>query len=119
MLNYPPSSKLLTACRFVYGLVIICTYGVIVFPPRRMIMGYIKFKSEKSEKVWFHVIGISMCCFSVLISILVPSISKILGIFCSIFSVGIRFEFPLFFLVLKEKIMSKSKYLPYEDLTRK
>lgn len=52
-----------------------------------------------------------MNIFSTLLSILVPSISKILGIFCSVFSVGIRFEFPLFFMVLKEKIMSKSKFL--------
>lgn len=60
-----------------------------------------------------------MCLISVLLSIFVPSISKILGIFCSLFSVGIRFEFPLFFLVMKEKIMGKSKYLAYDDLTRK
>lgn len=35
----------MTVCRFAYALVVICSYGVIVFPPRRMIMGYIKFKS--------------------------------------------------------------------------
>lgn len=60
-----------------------------------------------------------MCIISVGLSIAVPSISKILSIFCSLFSVGIRFEFPLFFIILKEKIMGKSKYLAYEDLTRK
>lgn len=45
LLNYSPRTTLITVCRFLYSLVVLCTYGVIVFPPRRMIMGYIKFKS--------------------------------------------------------------------------
>jgi len=103
----------MTICRILYAVVILLSYVVILFPPRTIIMYYLKVKKGESKKgtIAYYLLGITMVLVSVVLSIFVPSITLILSCVSSFLGIGIRYLIPLYVLYYRNYVKGRSANL--------
>lgn len=113
LVSFSPQNYTMTVCRLLYAIVILLSYVVILFPPRRIILYYLHLEKETSKKgaIAYYTIGIAIVCISVVLSIFIPSITLILSCVSSILGIGIRYLIPLYVMYYRKFVRGRSPNL--------
>lgn len=106
----------MTIARFLYCLVVLCSYVVMIYPARRVIMNWFKKDlTTKSGKLLFYGLGLLICIISIALSISIPDIATFLNIVEAFAgSLGIRAVVPIIFMYIRPKVEANSD-VPYID----
>lgn len=106
----------MTISRLLYGVVVLCSFVVMIYPARRIVMNWAKKDmTTKKGKALFYIIGLIICAISVALSILIPDIATFLNIVEAIAgSLGLRAVIPIIFIYIRPRVEGTSK-VPYID----
>ena len=106
----------MTISRFLYAIVVLCSFVVMIYPARRIVMNWEnKDMTTKGGKILFYVSGLIICVISVALSILIPDIATFLNIVEAIAgTLGLRAIIPIIFIYIRPKVEAEST-VPYED----
>ena len=106
----------MTISRFLYAIVVLCSFVVMIYPARRIVMNWAnKDMTTKGGKILFYVSGLTICVISVALSILIPDIATFLNIVEAIAgTLGLRAIIPIIFIYIRPKVEAEST-VPYED----
>lgn len=107
----------MTIARFLYCIVVVCSYVIMIYTPRRVAMNWLGVDmTTKKGKISFYVIGLIICTISVLLSILVPDIATFLNIIEAFAgSLSMRAVIPIIFIYFRPKIEALSKVSYHDD----
>lgn len=85
---FPPGDIFMTVVRLLYGLVIIVSWPVIMFPLRAIVMDWFKVtRSTRKGKVTFFLIGLIVNLVTTTAAMFIPSITVVFNIISAFFGI--------------------------------
>ena len=109
LLSFWPTNIVMSIIRLLYAIMMLMSFGVIVYPVRSIFMEWFKLDVNTPKgKLWFYLIGLIIVLFTAALSIAVPDIAVVLNIVSSFFGIPAYWCIPVLAFWILPKLRANS-----------